>query len=61
MGPDQQRAADVLVQRREVKRAMDDPAVGQARLDVLQAEAVRLRLEYQRLVDGALHPERLPT
>ena len=52
MEPEQQRAADLLIQWREVERAMEDPAVGQAALDALRAEASRLRDEYQRLLDA---------
>jgi hypothetical protein len=50
MDEGQKRAADVLVQWREVERAMEDPAVGEEGLKMLQAEAERLRDEYQRLV-----------
>jgi hypothetical protein len=50
MNPEQRRQADVLVQWREVERAMEDPAVGQAGVEVLQAEADRLREEYEQLV-----------
>jgi hypothetical protein len=50
MEPDQKRAADVLVRWREVERAMEDPAIGQAAMEALQDEADRLRDEYQRLV-----------
>lgn len=60
MEPEQQRAADLLIQWREVERAMEDPAVGQAALEALRAEASRLRDEYQRLLDaqdGAVIPE----
>jgi hypothetical protein len=53
MDDEHRRAADVLLQWREVERAMEDPAVGQAGLEGLQAEAARLRDEYQRLVDSA--------
>lgn len=52
MEPEQQRAADILIQWREVERAMEDPAVGQAGLEALRAEAGRLRDEYQLLVDA---------
>ena len=51
MDDEHKRAADVLVKWREVERAMEDPAVGQAGLEALQAEAARLRDEYQRLVE----------
>jgi hypothetical protein len=50
MEPDLKRAADVLVQWREVERAMEDPAIGQAAMEALQEEADRLRDEYQQLV-----------
>jgi hypothetical protein len=50
MDPEQKRQADVLVQWREVERAMEDPAVGQAGVEVLQAEADRLQEEYEQLV-----------
>ena len=53
MDDEHKRAADVLVQWREVERAMGDPAVGQVGLEALQAEAARLRDEDQRLTGEA--------
>jgi hypothetical protein len=50
MSPDQKRAADVLVQWREVERAMEDPAVGEVALEALRADAAELQTEYERLV-----------
>ena len=52
MEPDQQRAADLLIQWREVERAMEDPAVGEAALEALRADADRLRDEYQQLMNS---------
>lgn len=52
MEPDQQRAADLLIQWREVERAMEDPAVGEAALEALRADADRLRDEYQQLMNA---------
>ena len=51
MDEGQKRAADILVQWREVERAMEDPAVGEEGLKLLRAEAEHLRDEYQRLVE----------
>ena len=49
---EQKRAADLLMRRREVELAMEDPAVGQAGVEILQAEADHLSVEYQRLVEA---------
>jgi hypothetical protein len=56
MEPEQKRQADVLVRWREVERAMEDPAVGQAAMELLQGEADRLRDEYDRLIGPQTAP-----
>ena len=50
MDEGQKRVADILVQWREIERAMEDPAVGEEALKIMQAQADRLRDDYQRLV-----------
>ena len=50
MDDGQKRAADILVQWREVELAMEDPAVGEEALKLLRANAEHLRDEYQRLL-----------
>jgi hypothetical protein len=50
MDDGQKRAAAILVHWREVERAMEDPAVGDEGLKILQDEADHLRDEYQMLL-----------
>lgn len=56
MDDGQKRAADILVQWREVERAMGDPAVGEEGLKILQAEAEHLRDEYELLLKSEQSP-----
>jgi hypothetical protein len=51
MDSDQKRAADILMQWRQVELSMEDPAVGQEALAILRAEADQLRDAYQRLIE----------
>lgn len=50
MDEELRRAADLLARRREVELAMEDPAVGEQGVQILQSEADRLRDEYEHLV-----------
>jgi hypothetical protein len=50
MDEDLKRAADLLARRRDVELAMEDPAVGEQGVLILQTEADRLRDEYEQLV-----------
>ena len=52
--PYQAEAKIVLDMWREVERQMHDAQIDSAELEYLQAEAARLRDEYQRLVEAAL-------
>jgi hypothetical protein len=61
MDTNQKRAADILVQWREVERAMEDPAVGEEAVAILRAEADHLRDEYQQLLGPETARGRLPT
>ena len=60
MDTDQKRAADILIQWREVERAMEDPAVGVEAVAILRAEAEQLRDEYQQLLRPEAPQGRLP-
>jgi hypothetical protein len=51
--PYQREAAIVLDMWREVERAMAEPGVDIEVMETLQADALRLRDEYQRLVEAA--------
>lgn len=59
MDEELKRAADLLAQWREVELAMEDPAVGEQGVQILQTEADHLRDEYQRLVgeEGPAGPD----
>jgi hypothetical protein len=59
MDEDLKRAADLLSQRREVELAMEDPAVGEQGVQILQTEADYLRDEYQRLIGPEEQARRL--
>ena len=48
--PYQRIAAVILEEWRAVERAMNDPSMGPDALEILRAEAARLRNEYQRLI-----------
>jgi hypothetical protein len=56
--PYQGLAAAILAQWREVERAKSDPALGPEAMVDLQAEADRLRDEYQSLVRQAINEHR---
>jgi hypothetical protein len=60
MDDGQKRAADILVQWREVERAMEDPAVGEEGIKILQAEAEQLRDEYERLLESEQSQANIP-
>jgi len=46
-------ATDLLTAWREVARALQSPGLGTAEAEALQADALRLRNAYQRLVEEA--------
>jgi hypothetical protein len=56
--PYQRLAAATLAQWREVERALADPGLDPATIDTLQAEAIRLRDEYQSYVRQAVNEHR---
>jgi hypothetical protein len=59
MGVPYQREAEiVLAMWREVERDLDKAPPGSPEAEGLQAEAARLRDEYQRLVDAAIEHHR---
>jgi hypothetical protein len=56
----QKRAADILIQWRELERAMEDPAVGEEAIKIMRAEADQLRDQYERLLGEDASSGRLP-
>lgn len=56
--PYQRIAAEILAQWREVERAMQEPGVGPEAMADLQAEADRLKAEYQGYIRMAINAQR---
>ena len=56
--PYQREAEIVLAMWREVERDLELTAAGSAEAEVLQADAARLRDEYQRLINAAIEHHR---
>jgi hypothetical protein len=56
--PYQSQAAAVLVRWRTIERALAETIAGSPEAEALQAEAMRLRDEYQALIRGARENDR---
>jgi hypothetical protein len=56
--PYQNQAAAILVRWRTIERALADTVPGSPKAEELQAEAMRLRDEYQSLIEAAQMDDR---